>query len=359
MKLITKKNHTPKVAVFTLSALAVAPFLNPVAAQPAPPTTRGEMQSAPGWLKGNKNTTNVVVRGTVQSNVSGGDFTLRSDNKRTYRVISRTAVAGLSKGDQVQVRGFIRNNMLIADSVQILQNLNRNVNANAQRTTLNGTVLTDFRAGSFQVRGANGRTYVVVTRAEPPQLSINDSVRIVGTLDRNGRTIFADSVRITKNNAGWNNVSGTLNFQGTVTRVASAFRIDVRGDNKRDYAINSVNRLAANINAGDRVRVIGTNIGRDTVRATQVTLVSDVNRPAVNRPVVTPRPVVGTLTNFPGRVESLVGSRNGVTTLRVRGNNGVLYTVHYRTTTRFAVGDVVRVIGRASNNVVNATTVTR
>jgi hypothetical protein len=110
---------------------------------------------------------------------------------------------------------------------------------------------------------------------------------------------------------------------------------------------------------GDRVRVIGTNIGRDIVRATQVTLVSDVNRPVVRRAVATPRPVAGTLVNFPGRVESLVGNRNGVTTLRVRGNNNVLYTVHHRTTTRFAVGDVVRVIGRASNNVVNATTVTR
>lgn len=359
MKLITKKNQTPKVAVLTLSALAVAPFLNPVAAQPAPPSTRGEMQSAPGWLKGNKNTPNITVRGTVQSNVSGGDFTLRGNNKRTYRVISRTAVAGLSKGDQVEVRGFIRNNMLIADSVQILQNLNGNANTNAQRVTVNGTVLTNLNAGSFQVRGANGRTYVVTTRSALPQLSINDSVRITGNLNRDGRTIVADSVRITKNNAGWNNVSGTLNFQGTVTRVASAFRLDVRGDNRRDYAINSVNRLAANINVGDRVRVVGTNIGRDTVRATQVVLVSDVNRPVANRPVVTPRPVAGTPINFPGRVESLVGNRNGVTTLRVRGNNGVLYTVHHRTTTSFAVGDVVRVIGRASNNVVNATTVTR
>jgi cytochrome c-type biogenesis protein CcmE len=336
MKLITKKNHNKKVcAVLTLSMLAVAPLLNPVSAQPAPPTANS--------------TQSITVRGAVVSNEKGSDFTLRGDNKRTYRVISRNAVAGLSKGDQVEVRGWIRNNMLIADSVRILQNLN----GQGQKININGTVLTPFNNGSFQVRGSNKRTYTVVSRSAPPRLTRNDSVRIKGNLNPDGRTIIADSIGITRNNANWSS-RGNLNFNGTVTRVASRHRFDVLGDNQRAYSINSVGIVPRTLSVGDRVRVVGQDIGRNIVRATQVTLISDINKP-----VVKPKPLAGTPVNFPGRVESLLSYKNGVASLRVRGDNGVLYTVHHRTTVRFAVGDRVRVVGRAVNNIVNATTVTR
>lgn len=336
MKLVAKEYHTRKTcAALTLGALALAPLLSPVQAQPAPPTLQ--------------NTQSITVRGTVQKDEKGSDFTLRGDNKRTYRVISRNAVAGLSKGDQVEVRGWLRNNLLIADRVQILQNLN----GQGQKININGTVLTPFNNGSFQVRGTNKRTYVVVSRSAPPQLTRNDSVRIKGSLNPDGRTIIADSVRITRNNANWTN-GVALNFNGTVTRVASRYRFDVLADNQRSYSINSIGIVPKTLSVGDRIRVVGNDIGRNIVRATQVTLISDINKP-----VVTPKPFTGTPVNFPGRVESLLAYKNGIASLRVRGDNGVLYTVHHRTTMRFAVGDRVRVVGRAVNNIVNATTITR
>ena len=380
MKMIIGKNQGQKtLAVLTIGALSIAPLLTAVSAQADPP------RHAPAWGyrnvdrdddddddkkkgghdkkdhdkkdrdkkdddhgKKDHDKRNVTLRATVTSNLQGDQFTIRTDKGTSYRVIARDEPGRLSAGDLVELRGWVENNYFIANSVKLLRDSSPPHNGNnGPRITAAGIVLSDLAGNRFQFRGDNGRVYLVVTRSEPKQLSRNDRVRITGRTDSAGRTIYADSVQIVSDKPVWRPQSGKLSFYGTVTRVASPYRIDVRADNNRNYAVNSVNRIANGISFGDRVYIVGVSIGNDTVRASEVKITSNTQSGAR-----------GTAVNFSGRIES-VNYSQGVATLRVRGDNNVSYMVRYRTSVKYSVGQRVRVVGRANNGVVVATSVTR
>ncbi len=353
MKMMHRDNQGQKtLAVLTIGALSIAPLLTAVSAQADPPSkapawgyVAKDKKKDDGHGKKDPDNRNITLRATVTSNLQGDQFAIRTDKGTTYRVIARDKPVRLSTGDRVEMRGWTENNFFIASSVKILSN--RDWDDRGQSITLNGVVLADFQGESFQLRGTNGRTYIVVARNEPLRLSRNDRVQVQGRLDRDGRTIFADKVNILDNRPPEQNESGKLSFYGTVTRVASAYRIDVRADNNRNYAVNAVNRIASGISFGDRVHIVGTFIGNDTVRANQVKITSNIQSGSR-----------GSVVNFPGRIES-VNYSQGIATLRVRGDNNVSYLVRYRTKAKFSVGQRVRVAGRVNNGVVVATSITR
>ena len=353
MKLIVKNQNHKGLTVLTVGAVTAAPFLNAVAVQAAPPP------HAPAWGQRanthDNDSRNVTLRGTVTADLSGNDFTMRATNGRTYRVLTRSEPVKLSKGDTIEVRGWIENNIFVANSVKVVKNFDTN---QGQNISVNGTVTTDLRGEVFEMRGTNGRNYIVVARNEPTRLSRSDLVHVQGRLDTDGKTIIASRVVLQRdgngsvNNNNWTNGS-PINFNGVVTRIGSPYRLDVRANNQ-NFSVNSVNQLSTRVSVGDSVRIIGNNIGNRVVRATQVQLTSDVNSGGWNKGTGTN----GSAVNFPGAIQSLKYDA-GVTVFVVRADNGQLHSVRYRTGARFSVGQRVRVVGKISNGVVYATSVTR
>lgn len=431
MQLIDKKTQVKKsLALLTVGALALTPFLNPISVQAAPPDNapargyrkdKNDRDNRDGRGNRDRDTRNITVQGRVTRDLSGDQFTLRADDGRTYRVISRDEPRRLSDGDRVEVRGWIEGGNFIAERVQVLNN--RDWEDRGQNTTISGRVTTDFQGESFQMIGDNGRTYIVVSRNEPNRLSRGDTVRVQGRLDRDGRTIFANSINITNDNGnngnpgqnngqfislggrvtsdlrgevfqiaadngrtytvvarneplrlsrgdivrlhgrldrdgktlyatsvnitrdtGGNGGQQNVDFQGTVVRIQSRNRLDVRGDNGVTYVVSSGNNVPNGISVRDRVRIAGVALNRTEVRATHVQLISDQS----------PQ---GSWVNIIGYIEN-VTYNNGFVTMRLRSDSQI-YSVRYRSTERFRIGERVRVAGSLHNGTVDATSVQR
>ncbi len=144
----------------------------------------------------------------------------------------------------------------------------------------------------------------------------------------------------------------SFEFDATVLRVYSVYRLDVRGDNGQSYAVSSNDDFSTKINPGDRVRVTASSTGGNAILAKKVKLIDD--RVSGNNGNYG----TGSSVNFGGRVDSVRADR-GVVTLGVRGDNGQRYTVRYNSNAYFRVGDRVRIVGNYSNGVVNASSVSR
>lgn len=200
-------------------------------------------------------------------------------------------------------------------------------------TMLNGTVtgVTPARQ-TFLLRTPKGTITVRMTSALPAWLNYGDVVRADGYFSN--KTFFASRVtlvreRVTKLNA-------------TVVSILSNRRLIVSSGNLR-FTVNTAEVLAPTINVGDTVLVAGTKVG-STFNNSTVTLSNAV-------PVVAGQPI-----DFLGAVASI---NVGAGSLRVRGDNGQLYTVYYARPNAFPVGTRVRVIGSYANGATTARSVTR
>ncbi len=352
-----------KLAVLTLGVI-LAPHAQTQTAHAAP------SPKAPAWglKKKPSNAKNTTLRGVVKINSAGNDFTLNADNGRSYRVITRNEPARLSNGDRVTVQGWIEDNIFVAERVSILNN---ETNQNSTGTmVLNGEVTNDFAGDSFQMQAANGLTYIVVTRNEPNLLKRNSRVHVVGTAQSDGRTVFANSVRLMTAEEARNYikpknayVGGNMNFMGVVTRIASPFRLDVRADNARNYSINSIDQISNRTSIGDRVQIVGQDLGNDIIRATAVKITKDTNASRTVQNAWKPN-AQSAVINFPGRIEKAAtmdkaNAAGGKAILSVRGDNGQLYSVRYQTNKRFTVGQRVRVVGKMNGGIVYASSITK
>ena len=212
--------------------------------------------------------------------------------------------------------------------------------------TLEGVVTRDYVGRTFELRTDAGRSVTVrVSGAEPNRLSRGDYVRVSGE-NRNG-IFVADNVRILDNRGGNNgNNNGNIDASGIVVSVDSATRLHVRAANGRIYIVDSRSTLR-NIDRGDRVRVEG-DLRDGRVTDARVTLVRNNNDSGDYGE--------GRNVSFDARIIALDSRRDYLT---VRGENGRTYTVYYRNSEDFRVGQNVRVVGVVRNGRIAATSLRR
>lgn len=315
------------------------------------------------------NAGNITLNGTVTRDLRGGDrFQVRADNGRTYEVVSHNREPlRLSSGDRVQLSGHVDDDLFIADSVRIVDNVGGGA-YNNQNITVNGTVTRDLRGGDrFQVRGDNGRIYEVVSHnREPLRLSSGDRVQLSGHVDRD--LFIADSVRIVTDRNGGNNRPGGYgrgggynggnngsynnggvnqgDLSGVVTRDLGKDRFEIRADNGQTYTVRTRQSEPIRLTGGDRVVLRGKFGPSGLFVADSVRITRNDDRTAN-----------GSRVNFSGTVISVQSS----TRLVVRGDNGRTYPVRTSNSNEFKRGDQVQVVGTAQrgSGIVIASSVTR
>ncbi|MDF2440126.1 MAG: hypothetical protein JWN98_1110 [Abditibacteriota bacterium] len=229
---------------------------------------------------------------------------------------------------------------------------------------LRGFVTRTSATDRFEIRTDQGLTYRVFPDAgqERFPVRVGERVRVRGTVD--GSTLLAQHIEYDRSIArrpdgdwsdggGWSgdegwrndprNETGTrsVNFPATVESRESSYRLTVRGDNGRLYLIESRSILPRGIAAGSRVRVQGAATD-NRVRMERVILIEDDRQG--------PQYV-----NFRGTVESVEDFNR----LRVRADNGRIYTVRSQRALNIQRGDRVRVRGNYSRGLITVTTVER
>ena len=227
----------------------------------------------------------------------------------------------------------------------------RNGNDDRNARTLEGVVTRDYAGRTFEMRTDNGRSVTVrVSGAEPNRLSRGDRVRVSG--ENNNGIFVADNVRIVDNRGGNgnNNDDRHINSEGIVASVDSATRLHVRATNGRTYTVDSRSTLR-NIDRGDRVRVEG-DLSNDRVTNASVTLVRNNNASGDDYGNGTD----GRDVRFNARIIALDTRRDYIT---VRGDNGHTYSVYFRNSDDYRVGQNVRVVGVVRNGRVAATSLRR
>jgi cytochrome c-type biogenesis protein CcmE len=305
-----------------------------------------------GW-DDNNDYNRVTIRGVVTRDLWDNDeFEIRAENGRTYRVnMRRNQPRNLSQGDRVEIIGDVNGNVLRAESVRIISDNNGGWNGGLNSTTLSGVVTRDLEGRRFEIRDSSGRTVQVISESEPSRLRRGDRVYLRGRWERN--VFRATSVSLNDINSGYGSTVGSrVNFPGVVTSIASNNRLAVRGDNGRTYNVQLNEQLPRKIDVGDRVRVQGTVIYGGVVRATDVDLLSNVNKRDERE-------------NNGGRYDvNLTGVVTSSTLLggliTVRGDDGRDYRVRVSLSQDVRRGDRVRIRGyRDGNGLVTATTITR
>jgi hypothetical protein len=193
----------------------------------------------------------------------------------------------------------------------------------------------------FDFRANDGRSYRVIAQDDNARwdISANQQVRVRGHLT--GDILIASTVRP----LGYGS-ERRVDFPGTVVSIVGVTRLTVRGDNGRTYTVDARSRLPYGLSAGDYVRIEGSWDGYNVI-ARQITILRD----GYNGGGSADRYV-----DFPGVISDVDRYRN---TLKVRGDNGITYTVTYNGNDRFAAWERVRVIGYFDGYNVRATSVTR
>jgi hypothetical protein len=309
-----------------------------------------------------------ILRGTVQSDVRNGRFTMTLNDpgtvtvrrNRVVQVNARgTGLNNLRRGDEVELRGtwqgngrFMTNSVFNADSVAYAGDDAGNYPGdddyqNGRVTTLRGVVTNDSTAGRdnrFRMTLRNNQT-VEVRSDTNVRLNRNDYVEVRGRWNRDESVFRADSVR-TLDSRNDDRNTYRVDFTGTITSFNSNNRITVRGDNGRSYEVIAPTNIDRNVSRGDRVRVIGTVDADGTTRADSILLVTTTSTSTID--------FTGTITEAPG---DFVGQY-----YTVRTNEGRVFRVNYNRTSGLRVGDRVRVRGsmnRAGSNVVDADSMVR
>lgn len=213
-------------------------------------------------------------------------------------------------------------------------------------TTFNGTVSRVRSRDYFDFRSSDGCTYRVIARDNNDSFNVSTGSRVEVRGFVTSDIIIASRVR-ESGGGGYGNYQ--VDFPGVVSSVSGSYRFSVRGDNGRTYTIDSRRRLPNNLSNGDYVRIIGT-WNYNAVAAEQVIVLRD-GYGGGNGGGYGNRPV-----DFPATVIDVDRYRN---TLRVRGENGVTYTVTYTGSDNLRTGERVRVVGYSDGATVRATAIYR
>ncbi len=281
--MITKQNVGTRSAVkwpvlLTASALAVAPFLNPIAVHAAPKNPTWDDRN----YKLNVNPTtngNFIASGVVTSDQAGNQFTLRANDGRTYRVVTTNKEPGwLTNGDRVDVRGRYdsRNqNTIIATSVTQSNGTGGIGNEVGQIITLNGVVASDLAGNQFTLRANDGRTYRVVTnRKEPGWLTNGDRVEVRGRLTNSSQNLIVAS-SVTQSN-GVGGIGGdvkNVTVSGVVASDLEGNEFNMRATDGHIYRVVTNRKEPGWLSNGDRVEVRGqiNSLNQNRIVATSVT----------------------------------------------------------------------------------------
>ena len=209
--------------------------------------------------------------GTVTRTYADGHFTLRLRDGTILRVEPAATIllAPHDEGDSVRVDGVLRNNIIFANTLQVIGNGTTvptrplpgtpypgNVDPNAQRVvwTERITSFTDATKARFLIRH-NNATYTIEARNLRPQgLQVGDLVRVTALLPQNSRTLRALQVSLVDEDDA--QPDQAVAFKATVNRVINDGSVEVRGDNGQLYVVSY--RYARNFRQGDRIRVRGT-----------------------------------------------------------------------------------------------------
>ncbi|HEX8550084.1 MAG TPA: copper amine oxidase N-terminal domain-containing protein [Abditibacteriaceae bacterium] len=206
---------------------------------------------------------------------------------------------------------------------------------NQQRETLSGVVTSTINAYSFTMRSDAGELLTVQTAVPlPARFNLNDRVTVTGI---RGAQFQADNVVVVttaRQRAGSGRITAIRGEQLFLRhRLGETFVVEPIGG-------------TGTFTVGETVTFEGFFDGA-VVRDATVQVYRATN--------TTPPPVAGTNVDFTGTIESIVAARNEI---RVRGDNGQLYTVIYTGTDRFNRFDRVRVRGSFDNGITTARNVT-
>lgn len=210
--------------------------------------------------------------------------------------------------------------------------------------TLDGVVTRDYAGHTFEMRTDAGRSVTVrVDGTEPGRLSRGDTVRVQGETRRG--IFVATSVTMVNNRGGNNANDRTLN--GVVTRDYAGRTFEMRTDAGRSVTVRVDGTEPGRLSRGDTVRVEGKDRNGVFV-ATRVRVVN--NRGGDNDYAE------GRSVSFDARIIALDSKRDYIT---VRGDNGHTYSVYYRNSDDYRVGQNVRVVGVVRNGRIAATSLRR
>lgn len=209
------------------------------------------------------------------------------------------------------------------------------------RQTITGSVVRLGTSGSDFVLGLpDGQTFTVrTTQPLPASLSAADQVRVVGV---RGTEFAADTLEITSDVTARRGRGEVIAVRNRIlsVRVASGEVLAVQ--------VRQGNRMFA---VGDNVRFDGFDDGA-LIRYSLVYPIAGGNDVPTD---VTPPTSTGTNVDFAGVVETVDAARNQ---LRVRGDNGQLYTVNYAGADTVERYQRVRVQGSFANGATTARTIT-
>jgi uncharacterized protein YdeI (BOF family) len=215
-----------------------------------------------------------TLTGVVTRDLRGDTFEVRTAAGRTVIVRAReTEPVRLTRGDRVFLQGRYNANRgeFVADRIRITENDDRDVEGS--RVSFPATVTAVDSATRLQVRGDNGRTYTVDTRAVvSSNVDPGDRVRVSGTI-RSG-IVRADRIELTDRGTRVPNGRGRLDFSATVIdggTLWGANVLTVRGDNGREFRVSVPRNSQSNFRRGDRVRVVGIQLEDNRIQATSVT----------------------------------------------------------------------------------------
>jgi translation initiation factor IF-1 len=276
--LISKVRHSfidrsQRVATLVLtSAIAVTPLLSSQqAAQADPPRqapaygyrrdndSRYDRRYRDNDRNGRRDDRNQsTLIGVVTQDTNGNGFQMRTEGGQTVVVRLRNEMEPrrLSVGDRVRVNGSYQGRSLIflANDLDIVRD--RNSGSNRDRDN-------DWN------RGRNGDWSRDRNGSWPGSGGWNRDTDRNGGWNRNGDWNRGDSVW----NGNEDQFNSPVSFPATVVS-ANATRLIVRGENGRQYTVLGRNSFNENIDAGDRVRVIG-RARNSTVLADRVELTSN------------------------------------------------------------------------------------
>jgi cytochrome c-type biogenesis protein CcmE len=262
--------------LLTAGALAVAPFLNPIAVHAAPKNPTWDDRNYKVHVNPTdnyryNNVGNVTISGVVVNDLAGNQFTLRANDGRTYRVTTNRKEPGwLTNGDRVTVQGRINSgnqNLIVASSVTQSNGSGGIGNGVIRNVTIAGVVLSDLEGNEFNMRANDGHIYrVVTTRNEPGWLSNGDTVTVQGRIESSheNRIIATNVTHPGGGNVGNGVGAGqSITVSGVVTRDPAGNQFTLRADDGRTYRVITNNQEPGWLTNGDRVTVRGRTESRD------------------------------------------------------------------------------------------------
>lgn len=283
-------------------------------------------------------TTRRTIRATVERNLSGNQFEIRSNNGSMLVIVgSRTEKPRtLRAGSVVQLTGYSRGGVFYASDVLDFGN-----GQTSDRRTIRAVVARNLSGDRFEIRSNNGDTLVIVENAvEPRTLRAGSDVELTGYY--RGNVFYANKVIDLDAPVynGNNQVGSNVTVNGRVTRVYSRYRVLVE-HNGRTYDVRS-RRDIGSVQVNDIVRFSGRLERNNVVNTEDVRITDDnTNDNDSNR-------IQGRVTRVYSRYRALIEATNG-RTYDVRSS--------FQLPNDLRTGDVISVSGRVSGAVITASDV--